>query len=70
MPKGRKLNTEGRFANVDDAELDRKKKEVHNLNTTKADDKAEAILVKWLKDKGEQMDYWLLGDKDSDKHLA
>ena len=37
---------------------------------TKADDKAEATLVAWLKGKGEQMDYWLLGDTELDKHLA
>ena len=37
---------------------------------TKVDEKAKAILVAWLKGKGEQMDYWLLSDTELDKHLA
>ena len=44
-PKRRKLNPEERFAYIDDAELDQKKMKLQHMNTTKADEKAESILM-------------------------
>ena len=68
--KIKELNPEERFAYIDDSEIDKKKKKLQNLNTTKASEKAESILMSWLQGKGENCQYWLLGDDELDKHLA
>lgn len=71
--KKRKKNivpVEERFNFLTNNELEKKREDLINENTTKADQKAERVLVKWLQLRGIHTDYWDLSVPELDDLLC
>lgn len=70
MPKRKRVADEDRFNFMQDAALEKKREELKNDNTIKADKKAEKLFVTWLKLRKVEEDYWTLENRTLDEYLC
>lgn len=59
-----------RFNFVSDEHLQKKRKDLINGNTVKADKKAEKVFAEWLIQRGIHTDYWDLAAEELDQLLS
>lgn len=70
MPKRKVIPEEDRFNFIGDEDLKKKREDLKNDNTIKADKKAEKLFVMWLKLRKAEEEYWTLDNKTLDEYLC